>query len=145
MDARQCRRCGKLFQYVGNPICTKCIKELDVQFSEVRDYIYDHPGACIDEVVEETGVEESSIHRWLAEGRLILSHGSPIVLRCDQCGAAILTGRQCDACLAKLRNTLQDAANAMRPAASPPKKQKYGDKPKDKMHVDPRHVDKRKK
>jgi flagellar operon protein (TIGR03826 family) len=143
MDARQCKRCGKLFQHTGSPICTKCIKELDIQFAEVRDYIYDNPGATIEEVCEATEAEESTIHRWLAEGRLLLSAGSPISLRCEKCGMPILTGKQCDACLNKLRSTLRNAADSMKPP--PPKNKPQTDRQKEKMHVDLRHVDKRKK
>jgi hypothetical protein len=134
MNARQCKRCRKLFQYTGNPICLNCIKELDLKFNMVRDYIYDNPGAHIDQVCEATEVESSQVHRWLAEGRLLLSQGSPITLTCEKCGAPILSGKQCDACLNKLRNTLQGAADAMKPP--PPKETKKTERQREKMHVE---------
>jgi hypothetical protein len=107
-----------------------------MKFAEVRDYIYDNPGSGIEEVCEATEVEAAVVHRWLQEGRLLLSAGSPITLRCEQCGAPILSGNKCDACLGKLRTALQDAAAAIKPVtAPPPKTQKLTQKQKEKMHV----------
>ena len=115
MEARQCKRCKKLFQYTGKPLCPACIRELDMKFNDVRDYIYENPGASMEAVCEATEAEMADIHRWLAEGRLILAKGSPISLFCDKCGAPILTGKQCEQCLNKLRSTLQGAADTLKP------------------------------
>lgn len=41
MDVRNCKMCGKLFNYTqGMPICKACEDELEKKFFEVRDYIY---------------------------------------------------------------------------------------------------------
>ena len=45
MDVRNCKNCGKLFQYVGKPLCPACNKKLEDKFFEVRDYIYENPTA----------------------------------------------------------------------------------------------------
>ena len=133
MDARQCKRCKKLFQYAGSPLCRNCVREMDQKFNEVRDFIYDNPGASIEEVCEVTGVETTDIQRWLADGRLMLAKGSPINLTCEKCGVPILTGKQCEQCLGKLRSSLQDAANTLRP---PEAKQPLDyNKDSGKMHV----------
>jgi methionyl-tRNA synthetase len=108
---------------------------MDQKFNEVRDYIYDNPQAHIDDVCEATGVESGDIKRWLAEGRLLLSKGSPIGLSCEKCGAPILSGKQCEECMAKLRNTLQGAANNMKPPEPPKPKPQLQTKPKEKMHI----------
>jgi hypothetical protein len=135
MDARQCKRCKKLFHYAGNPLCHACIKLMDTNFNNVRDYIYDNPGATIDEVCTALEVDKADVHRWLAEGRLILSKGSPISLVCEQCGAPILTGKQCEKCLGKLRNDLKGAANILKP---PEPKKPFASREEGKMHIDTR-------
>jgi methionyl-tRNA synthetase len=107
---------------------------MDQKFNEVRDYIYSHPQASMDDVCAATEVEPTDIKRWLAEGRLLLSKGSSIGLSCEKCGKTILSGTQCEECLAKLRNTLQNAANTMKPP-EPPKPKQHDSKPKERMHV----------
>jgi hypothetical protein len=108
---------------------------MDKKFNEVRDYIYDHPQAGMDQVCEATEVEPGDIKRWLAEGRLLLSKGSSIGLQCVKCGAPILSGTQCEECLGKLRSTLQGAADTLKPVEAPKPKQQEQSKQKDRMHV----------
>ena len=43
MDVRNCKKCGKLFNFTGEPLCPACAKELESKFFEVRTYIYDNP------------------------------------------------------------------------------------------------------
>jgi predicted amidophosphoribosyltransferase len=143
MDARQCKRCKKLFQYAGKPICRKCEKELDEQFAEVRDYIYANPNSNIEEVCEATGVESAVVHGWIIDGRLLLSIDSPIALKCAQCGSPIISGTKCDICLGKLRNTFQAAAESMKPKPAVSAKKPVG-KQKERMHVEVRQSDFRK-
>ena len=50
MDVRNCKNCGKLFQFVGKPICPACNKKLEDKFFEVRDYIYENPTANMGKV-----------------------------------------------------------------------------------------------
>ena len=35
MDTRNCKMCGKLFNYVNSPICPACTKEMDKKFEEL--------------------------------------------------------------------------------------------------------------
>ena len=43
MNARNCRKCGKLFNYVsGPPICMACREALEEKFQEVKNYIFEH-------------------------------------------------------------------------------------------------------
>jgi len=62
MDVRNCKGCSRLFNYIGGqPLCPECIKDLDVKFDEVRDYVYDHPRAPIQQVAEENDVSIAQI------------------------------------------------------------------------------------
>jgi hypothetical protein len=108
---------------------------MDQKFNDVRDYIYTNPNASMEEVCGATETDSADIKRWLTEGRLLLSKDSPIGLSCQKCGKTILSGTQCEECLAKLRSTLQGAASTLKPPEPPkPKPQPVG-KPKEKMHV----------
>lgn len=99
MDVRNCKSCGKLFNYIGgNPICPECAKGLEAKFDEVKQYIYDHPGAGIQEVSEKMEVSVAQIRKWLKEERLSFSESSEIALECERCGKKILTGRFCKMC-----------------------------------------------
>ena len=67
MDVRNCKNCGKLFQFVGKPICPACNKKLEDKFFEVRDYIYENPTANMGKVSErseERRVGKECRSRW---------------------------------------------------------------------------------
>jgi hypothetical protein len=105
---------------------------MDRKFNLVRDYIYDNPGATIEAVCEETDVEKADVHRWLADGRLLLAQGSPIQIHCEKCGAPITTGKKCEQCLSKLRGDLSAAADRMRP---PEPKNPFQTREEGRMHI----------
>lgn len=65
MDVRNCKNCGKLFQYVGKPLCPACNKKLEDKFFEVRDYIYENPTANMSQVSEEMEVPIQQIKKWV--------------------------------------------------------------------------------
>lgn len=98
-EIRNCPRCGKIFTYIGRPICTKCIETEENEFKIVKEYVYDNPGATISEVSQETGVTVEKIMRFLREERLeIKSENSNLILECERCGRAINSGRFCENC-----------------------------------------------
>lgn len=130
MDIRQCKRCSKLFQYTGKALCPACTNEMDKKFIMVRDYIYDCPGASMEQICEATETEPGDIRRWLSEGRLIMSKGSMPLLKCEKCGTPIYTGRLCDQCIGVMRSDLKGAADSLRPAPPPISIKEDG-----KMHI----------
>ena len=102
MDVRNCKGCSRLFNYIGGqPLCPECSKALDVKFDEVRDYVYDHPRAGMQEVSEENDVTIAQIKRWIREERLAFSEEAQVGLECEGCGKMIRTGRFCEPCKAK--------------------------------------------
>lgn len=118
MDVRQCRRCRKLFQSTGNPLCPSCVAEVDKQFTDVRNYIYANPTAKMDDICEATGVEMDDIRRWIKEGRLIMhSTGVPLV-ECEKCGKPIHSGKLCAECRGEIHTQLSEVAGNIRSSAS---------------------------
>lgn len=106
MDVRNCKKCNKLFNYIGKPICPSCEKLLEDKFQEVKQYVKEHKEAPITVVAEENDVSVNQIKRWVREERLSFSDESLVGLECESCGALIKTGRFCDKCKMNMQNTL---------------------------------------
>lgn len=123
MNARNCRKCGKLFNYVsGPPICMLCREALEEKFQEVKNYIRDHVQASIPEVSEACDVSTNQIQQWLRDERLQLAEGSGITLHCEKCDAAIYSGRFCERCKSSMANQLNDSIRQPEAPKPQPKK-----------------------
>lgn len=110
MDVRNCRKCGRIFNYVlGVPICPACKEKMEAKFQEVKEYIRDNKGATIPEISEVCEVETSQIHQWIREERLVFADDSPIGINCENCDAMIKTGRFCEKCKAEMVNSLKSS------------------------------------
>ena len=122
MNVRNCRKCGKLFNYAMGPIiCPQCRDELEEKFKQVKAYISEHNGCGIQEVARECEVEVSQIQQWLREERLQFSEDSMVQLTCESCGTTIRSGRFCEKCKNEMANGF---SNAIRPTAPPPVEKK---------------------
>lgn len=109
MNVRNCKGCGKIFNYLsGPPLCPSCAKALDLKFEEVKEYIYDHPGVGMQEVSEVMEVSISQIKQWIREERLAFAEDSMIGLECEGCGVTIKTGRFCSSCKDRLTKGFKD-------------------------------------
>lgn len=123
MNVRNCRKCGKLFNYVsGPPICPACREALEEKFQEVKAYVWEHAHASIPEVAEACEVTPHQIQQWLRDERLELAEGSTITLNCENCGAAIKSGRFCEKCKNQMANKLSDSIK--KPEAPKPQQKK---------------------
>lgn len=107
MDVRNCKMCGNLFNYTGSPLCPACNKKMEKKFSEVKEYIRANPTSSISVVSEETEVPIQQLKRWIREERLSFSKDSGVVIQCEKCGAAILTGRFCKECKRTMTKSLE--------------------------------------
>lgn len=106
MDIRNCKNCGKMFNYIGKPICPTCEKMVEDKFQQVKQYVKEHKEASITEVAEENEVSVNQIKRWVRQERLAFSDESMVGLECENCGTMIKTGRFCESCKQKLQNNL---------------------------------------
>ncbi len=107
MDVRNCRNCGKLFNYLGGtPICPSCQQALEEKFEQVKEYVYDNPNANIQKVADDNDVSVPQIKQWIREERLEFSESSAVGLACEKCGAMIRTGRFCPRCRELMTNRL---------------------------------------
>ncbi len=115
-DIRNCKECGRIFQYDGiSKLCYKCRRQDDEDFRVVREYVYENPKSTIQAVSEETEVSEDKILRYLREGRLeIVGENPGLLLDCESCGAAIRTGRFCNDCATSMERGLKKGFNTER-------------------------------
>ena len=113
MNVRNCKSCGKLFNYItGAPVCPVCRQALEAKFQVVKQYIRDHKGVGIQEVSEACEVEPGQIRTWLREDRLEVTEDSALMLNCESCGAPIRSGRFCDRCKASMTNSFNSILSA---------------------------------
>lgn len=107
MEVRNCKGCGKIFNYIGGvPMCEACKRAMEDKFQEVKAYIYDNPEADINRVAEDNDVSVQQIRQWVREERLEFSENSRVGLACEKCGRMIRSGRFCKPCKDKLANEL---------------------------------------
>jgi len=131
MNVRNCRKCGRLFNYVMGPItCPACKDALEEKFKEVKTFIQNHPNIGINEVSKECDVEVQQIQQWLREERLQFAEGSMVQLACESCGEPIRSGRFCDKCKNQMANGFQ---KAIQPAQAPKPVEKKDTKDSPKM------------
>ena len=110
MDVRNCRNCGKLFNYMGGqPLCSNCQKKLEEKFQEVKEYLRGNPNCGVNQVSEAMDVSVKQIKQWIREERLTLTNAGADGIVCEQCGAPIHTGRFCERCKAAMANTFAGA------------------------------------
>jgi flagellar operon protein (TIGR03826 family) len=124
MNIRNCRNCGRIFNYVSGAIlCQPCREKMEMKFQEVKEYIRDNPGVGIPEVSEACDVDAAQIRQWLRDDRLEVTENSPIYLTCEGCGASIRSGRYCEKCKVEMSNGFRSAMKSNQP-----------EKPKPQLH-----------
>ncbi len=125
MNIRNCKVCGRIFNYVSGPVtCPGCRESLEAKFQEVKEYIREHKGAGIAQVAEACDVEAAQIRQWLKDERLEVTEDSALYLTCESCGAAIRSGRFCEKCKGNMTRDLNDLLGANKPKPAPRKQNK---------------------
>lgn len=137
MVLQDCERCGRTFAAEdGQVLCKKCLEEeVEVDFRKVRDYLYDNPGADINEVERETGVEKKIILKLLKDDRIEIVDVDNSILSCEKCGKQIKSGRLCEDCKKiKLAKEFRDVASDIKKDLTP-KDKEYKFKKKVTFHT----------
>ena len=123
MEVRNCRLCGRMFNYLGGPsVCPICKDSAEKKFVQVKEYIRDNPRASISEISEENEVSIQQLQQWVREERLEFSKDSPVSLTCEKCGDPIRTGRFCEKCKNNMASEISNAFKKPAPAAEAPQK-----------------------
>lgn len=127
MDVRNCKGCGRLFNYMGRTLCPECLKVREDDFQKVKEYIRDNPMTGVADVAEATNVSVHQIRQWIREERLMLSDVSATAgINCESCGRPIQTGRLCPSCKRQMKNEFSNAFTGT--VAAKPQADKNGDR-----------------
>ena len=111
MQVRNCRKCGRLFNYISGPgICPACLQAVEDKFQEVKKYIQQHGRADMEDICKDCEVDTAQIQTWIRQERLQFSDDSPIKVSCEMCGKMISGGRFCAECKDKMARQLNQAA-----------------------------------
>lgn len=117
MNIRNCRVCGRIYNYISGPnVCPVCKESQEAKFQEVKEYIREHKGANIPQVAEACDVDASQIRQWLREERLEVTEDSALYLTCESCGAAIRSGRFCEKCKNNMTQDFKQVLKSNKPA-----------------------------
>jgi len=128
MEIKQCDFCRMPFQSLGKRVCGDCLIMLDENFIAIREYLYDHDHAGIEEVSEATGVSRKAILYLLKEERLIVGDEDGDgggILKCESCRKSISTGRMCTDCKKEIFSAMQESVGAV--VRKPPRKKEAVD------------------
>jgi uncharacterized protein len=122
MDIRNCKRCGKVFNFIGFAVCSECAKQEQEDFEIVREYLFSHPNSTTIEVTNATGIDPKVISRLVKEGRLLVDNiqiTDGEEFKCEKCGQAIFKGRFCEKCAGEMKSEFQKVASpALKPVAN---------------------------
>ncbi len=122
MNVRNCRVCGRIFNYVSGPTtCPACRESMEAKFQEVKEYVREHKGVSIPEVAEACDVDAAQIRQWLRDERLEVTEDSALYLTCESCGAAIRSGRFCEKCKGNMTRDFKQVMGAAHPKPAPQK------------------------
>ena len=102
----QCEFCGKLFNSNGTKLCGVCSNQLDCDFIQAREYLYEHANVSFGELLEKVDISEKSVRYLLKAGKISLVDAAGAGVRCAACGREITTGKLCEKCAISIREQI---------------------------------------
>lgn len=127
MEMKNCRRCGKIFTYIGRPVCPSCRKKEEEEFKKVKEYLYEYPGASVVQISNDLEISVRKIKAYLREGRLeIIGDEGNLLLECEKCGKSIKTGRFCEDCSNEFVKDIRSVTSDMKKPEIKEEKKKSG-------------------
>ena len=110
MNVRNCKNCGRLFNYIaGPPICPECKDQIEKKFQKAKEFVRNTAHATVAMVAEEVDVPEQQVKQWIREERLVFADSAIAGIACEVCGEPITTGRFCAKCKNQVMNDLNGA------------------------------------
>ncbi len=79
MEVRTCKSCGRMFNCIGRtPLCPACADEMEKKFQQVKEYVWEHRSATLQDISENNDVSVKQLRQWVREERLTFSDKSPV-------------------------------------------------------------------
>jgi len=118
VDVQNCKVCGRIFSATKPGVCQKCKAKENDALALVTNSLRDEPGQSVEDLSENTGVEDKLILKFIREGK-IASEAITGTVPCGRCGkpAQSLSVRLCPKCLADLQKA--SAALMNKPVPEP--------------------------
>lgn len=70
-ESKQCRECGGTFLYTTyDQLCLNCSQKNEQEFQMIKAFLKQRPRASAALIATELGINISSIHRFIEQGRL---------------------------------------------------------------------------
>ena len=111
---KNCAICGKMFVSMrGEKLCRDCMIKEEEKERAVLDYVREHQGCAISDVMEAMGVSDKFIKAMISKGLFANVERSDLFYPCQSCGKPIRNGTYCSDCLSKLRNETKKMADQM--------------------------------
>ena len=111
---KNCANCGKMFVATrGEKLCRDCLIKEEEKERMVLDYVREHQGCPISEVIEELGVTDKFVKNMIAKGLFTNIERNDLYYPCQSCGKPIRNGTYCSDCLSRLRNETKKMADQM--------------------------------
>ena len=111
---KNCAVCGKMFVATrGEKLCKDCMIKEEEKELLVLDYVREHQGCSISEVIEAMGVTDKFIKNMIAKGLFANVERNDLYYPCQSCGKPIRNGTYCSDCLSRLRTETKKMADQM--------------------------------
>jgi flagellar operon protein (TIGR03826 family) len=109
-DVQNCPNCGNIFRKTTWSVCQDCKNEIEMELSKCTDFIRRNRQTTMAQLIENTGVEEQNITKYIRDGKINISDVPNLSFPCDLCQSPIRKGNLCYSCKVKL-NTDIDKMN----------------------------------
>ena len=109
-ELRDCPKCGAFFNYTGvRDICHKCASNEEEQYQVVYRFLRkrENRAATAERIEEATGVDKSTLYKWVRKGRLQPAMFPNLGYPCDNCGRLTQTGKLCERCVKEIKSGLR--------------------------------------
>lgn len=109
-ELKNCPTCGDFFNYTGvREVCGRCAMDEEKMYEKVYRFLRrrENRAAKIEQIVEETGVTESLLHKWVRRGRLQPALFPNLGYPCDSCGELTQKGKLCPDCTEAIESDLR--------------------------------------
>ena len=106
-----CLNCGQV--YIKNnfrDVCMDCYKQEEEHFQKVYKFMRQRQNrtATMEQVVDETGVSEELIVKFIRKGRIHLAQFPNLGYPCDRCGTLIREEKLCVSCKKDIHTQLTE-------------------------------------